>query len=257
MDPLPIRFVLVETTHPGNIGAVARAMKNMGLTDLVLVNPREFPHPEATARASGADDLLLTARVVPTLAEAIADCGLVLATTSRERDHYFRVLEAREGAIRAVLEARGAAGPATTTAVLFGTERNGLSNEQLLSAHALLFIPSNPEYTSLNVAMAAQLIAYEIRMAQHGSTPQVAAAREVPLATPADMDRLYAHLEEVMEEVGFRDRTQGGTALMGRIRRFLNRAEPDANEINILRGMLTAVQSRRRRAGSAGPEGSV
>jgi TrmH family RNA methyltransferase len=249
MDPLPIRFVLVDTTHPGNIGAVARAMKNMGLVDLVLVNPREFPHPEATARASGADDLLMTARVVPTLAEAIADCGLVLATTSRQRDHYFRVLEAREGAIRAVQEARGAAGAGV--AILFGTERNGLSNEQLLSAHALLFIPSNPTYTSLNVAMAAQLIAYEIRMAQHTGAPQVAPEREVPLATPADMDRLYAHLEQVMEEVGFRDRTQGGTALMARIRRFLNRAEPDANEVNILRGMLTAVQSRRRRAGDA------
>jgi TrmH family RNA methyltransferase len=247
MDPLPIRFVLVETTHPGNIGAVARAMKNMGLTDLVLVKPREFPHPEATARASGADDLLLRARVVPTLAEAIADCGLVLATTSRERDHYFRVLEAREGAVRAVQEARGAAG---AVAVLFGTERNGLSNEQLLLAHALLFIPSNPDYTSLNVAMAAQLIAYEIRMAQHAPLQQLA-TREAPLATAADLDRLYAHLEQVMEEVGFRDRTQSGTSLMGRIRRFLNRAEPDANEVNILRGMLTAVQSRRRRAGGA------
>ena len=256
MHPLPIRFVLVDTTHPGNIGAVARAMKNMGLSDLVLVNPREFPHPEATARASGADDLLLTARVVPTLAEAIANCGLVLATTSRQRDHFFRVLEAREAAIRAVQEARDGAATGSGVAVLFGTERNGLSNEQLLSAHALLFIPSNPEYTSLNVAMAAQLIAYEIRMAQHTGAPQVAPAREVPLATPADMDRLYAHLEVVMEEVGFRDRTQSGTALMGRIRRFLNRAEPDANEVNILRGMLTAVQSRRRRAGGAGPESS-
>jgi TrmH family RNA methyltransferase len=252
MNPLPIRFVLVETTHPGNIGAVARAMKNMGLVDLVLVNPREFPHPEATARAAGADDLLQGARVVATLAEAIADCGMVLATTSRERDHYYRVLEAREGAVRAVQEARDGG----AVAVLFGTERNGLSNEQLLSAHALLFIPSNPEYTSLNVAMAAQLIAYEIRVAQHTGAPQVAPAREVPLATPADMDRLYAHLEQVMEEVGFRDRTQKGTSLMERIRRFLNRAEPDANEVNILRGILTAVQSRRRRAGANGDESS-
>lgn len=248
MDPLPIRFVLVETTHPGNIGAVARAMKNMGLTDLVLVNPREFPHPDATARASGADDLLQTARVVSTLAEAIADCGLVLATTSRERDHYFRVLEAREGAVRAVQEARRESG---AVAVVFGTERNGLSNEQLLLAHALLFIPSNPVYTSLNVAMAAQLIAYEIRMAQRLGPRKEFAAREVPLATPADMERLYAHLGQVMGEVNFRDRTQSGTSLMGRIRRFLNRAELDANEVNILRGILTAVQSRRRRAGSA------
>jgi TrmH family RNA methyltransferase len=253
MDPLPIRFVLVETTHPGNIGAVARAMKNMGLVDLVLVNPREFPHPEATTRAAGAEDLLQGARVVPTLAEAIADCGLVLATTSRERDHYFPVLEARAGAQRAVQEARGGAGAERrTTAVLFGTERSGLSNEQLLSAHALLFIPSNPGYTSLNVSMAAQLIAYEIRMAQHLAVPQATPAREAPLATAQDMERLYAHLEQVMGEVNFRDRTQKGTSLMERIRRFLNRAELDANEVNILRGFLTSVQSRRRRAGSAG-----
>ena len=110
MTDLPIRFVLVDTSHPGNIGAVARAMKNMGLTELVLVNPREFPHPEATARASGADDLLARARVVATLPEAIADCGLVLATTARTREQYFRVLEAREAADRAVTEARAGAG---------------------------------------------------------------------------------------------------------------------------------------------------
>jgi len=226
---------------------VARAMKNMGLADLVLVNPREFPHPEATARASGADDLLQRARVVATLPEAIADCGLVLATTSRERDHYYRVLQAREAATRAVQEARSGTG----VAILFGTERSGLSNEQLSSAHALLFIPSNPVYTSLNVAMAAQLIAYEIRMAQHTDVPQVQPAREAPLATSIDMERLYEHLEQVMEEVNFRDRTQKGTSLMERIRRFLNRAELDANEVNILRGILTAVQSRRRRAGGA------
>src|SRR6187549_2128485 len=97
---LPIRFVLVETSHPGNIGAVARAMKNMGVAELVLVKPREFPHPDATARAAGADDLLASARVVETLAEAIADCGLVLATTARTRDQYFRILEAREAATR-------------------------------------------------------------------------------------------------------------------------------------------------------------
>src|SRR5690606_462965 len=160
MTDLPIRFVLVDTSHPGNIGAVARAMKNMGLAELVLVNPREFPHPEATARASGADDLLARARVVATLPEAIADCGLVLATTARTREQYFRVLEAREAADRAVYEARAGAG---AVAVVFGTERFGLSNEHLLAAHALLRIPANPEYESLNIAMAAQLIAYEIR----------------------------------------------------------------------------------------------
>jgi TrmH family RNA methyltransferase len=244
-----IRFVLVETSHPGNIGAVARAMKNMGLDELVLVNPREFPHPEATARASGADDVLSAARVVGTLQEAIGDCGLVLATTARTREQYFRVLEAREAAGRMVAEARSGSG---AVAVLFGTERFGLSNEHLLAAHALLRIPANPQYESLNIAMAAQLIAYEIRMAhlalQQGNGAN-APDREVPLATPRQMDLLFAHLEEVMNEADFRDRTQSGTHLMGRIRRMFNRAELDGNEVNILRGILTAVQSRRRRAG--------
>jgi TrmH family RNA methyltransferase len=250
MTTLPIRFVLVDTSHPGNIGAVARAMKNMGLSELVLVNPREFPHAEATARASGADDLLATARVVPTLQEAIADCGLVLATTARTREHHFRVLEAREAAGRMVEEAATGSG---AVAVVFGTERFGLSNEHLLMAHALLRIPANPEYESLNIAMAAQLIAYEIRMAQRAVpgqvAPSVAPAREVPLATPEQMEMFYTHLQEVMVEVNFRDRTQSGTNLMARIRRLFNRAELDGNEVNILRGILTAVQKRRRRAG--------
>lgn len=245
MADLPIRFVLVDTSHPGNIGAVARAMKNMGLTDLVLVNPREFPHPEAVARASGADDVLAAARVVATLPEAIADCGLVLATTARTREQYFRVLEVREAGQRMVAEARAGGG---AVAVLFGTERYGLSNEHLLAAHALLRIPANPAYESLNIAMAAQLIAYEVRMAWH--EPGAAAPpREAPLATPEEMERFYAHLEQVMTEADFRDRTQSGTHLMGRIRRMFNRAELDGNEVNILRGILTAVQSRRRRAG--------
>jgi TrmH family RNA methyltransferase len=243
---LPIRFVLIETSHPGNIGAVARAMKNMGLEQLVLVKPREFPHPDATARAAGADDLLAGARVVETLAEAIADCGLVLATTARTRDQYFRVTEAREAATRMVAEARSGSG---AVAVLFGTERFGLSNEQLQSAHELLRIPANPEYASLNIGMAAQLIAYEIRMAQHQSGLYLA-PREAPLASPEQMEGFYTHLQQVMDEVGFRDRTPGGNNLMGRIRRLYARAEIDGNELNILRGFLTAVQNRRRKAGN-------
>ncbi len=168
----------------------------------------------------------------------------MLATTARTREQHFRVLEAREAAVRIVAEARAGSG---AVAVVFGTERFGLSNEHLLKAQALLRIPANPEYESLNIAMAAQLIAYEIRMAgREGPQPP---DRDVPLATPAEMERFYAHLETVMEEVGFRDRTQGGTNLMGRIRRLFNRSELDANEVNILRGFLTSVQSRRRRAG--------
>jgi TrmH family RNA methyltransferase len=245
MTALPIRFVLVETSHPGNIGAVARAMKNMGLSELVLVNPREFPHAEATSRAAGADDVLAGARVVATLNEAIADCSLVLGTTARSRGHYFHVQDVRAAASRLVTEARAGVG---AVAVLFGTERYGLSNEHLLAAQALLRIPANPEYESLNIAMAAQLIAYEIRMAQHGNDLP-AVPRDTPLATPEAMERFYAHMGQVMDEANFRDRTQNGTLLMARIRRMFSRAELDTNEVNILRGFLTAVQNRRRKAG--------
>jgi TrmH family RNA methyltransferase len=237
-----IRIVLVEPSHPGNIGAVARAMKNMALDQLVLVRPKQFPHSDATARASGADDVLDRARVVDSVQDAIADCGFIAATTSRDRDPNIRLVDVREAAARIVSEARTA--PA---AVLFGAERTGLTNSDLEAAHALIRIPANPDYLSLNLSMAVQLVAYELFRAQ-GATVR-AAEREMPLATAVEMERLYAHLAEVLEEIDFRDRTQSGTHLMMRIRRFLQRAELDQNEANILRGMLTAVQNRRRAAG--------
>jgi tRNA (cytidine32/uridine32-2'-O)-methyltransferase len=244
-----IRIVLVEPSHPGNIGAVARAMKNMDLTKLVLVRPREFPHPEATARAAGADSVLVSARVVGTLAEAIADCGLVVATTSRQRDQNFQVLDVQQAAVRAVAESRLA-----PVALLFGSERTGLSNEDLDASHVLLRIPADGEYPSLNLAMAVQLVSYEIFRAR-GTPGSAAAMREndqtVPLATPPQMQQLYIHLEQVLGEVDFNDRTLSGTHLMSRIRRFLQRAQLDQNEVNILRGILTAVQNKRRMAGSA------
>ncbi len=238
-----IRIVLVEPSHPGNIGAVARAMKNMALEELVLVRPKLFPHAEATARASGADDLLARARVVSTLDAALAGCGFVAASTSRDRDQNFRVLDVRDAAERIVAESRRA--PA---AVLFGAERSGLPNEALEATHALIRIPANTEYLSLNLAMAVQLVAYELFRA--AANPRVVDARTAPLATPEEMQRLYTHLAQVMDEVDFRDRTQAGTHLMARIRRIFQRAELDQNEMNILRGFLTAVQSKRRTAGS-------
>jgi TrmH family RNA methyltransferase len=246
MEPNDIRIVLVEPSHPGNIGAVARAMKNMGLDELVLVKPRSFPHPEALARASGADDVLEKARVVNTVSQALDGCGFVAATTSRDRDHNYRVVEVRDAARRIVAEAaRG------KVAVLFGAERMGLTNEDIDAAHVLIRIPGNPEYLSLNVAMAAQIVAYEIFQARGTSRPERSARQgDVPLATPEQMARLYEHLAEVMAEVEFRDRTQSGTNLMERIHRFLQRAELDQNEANILRGFLTCVQNKRRKAGA-------
>lgn len=233
---------MLETSHPGNIGAAARAMKNMGLTQLVLVRPRSFPDPEASARASGATDVLAGARVVDTLLEGIADCGLVVATTARDRDQNIRVLDVRDAAVRVVAEARR--GP---VALLFGNERTGLSNEELALAHLLLRIPTDPVYPSLNLAQAVQIVCYEVRLA--AGARHLAPPPAVPLAPAAEMERLYAHLQEVLDEVGFRDRTASGTHLMERIRRFVNRAELDCNEANILRGILTAVQQKRRRAG--------
>ncbi len=242
---VPIRFVLVQTSHPGNIGAAARALKNMQLEELVLVRPAQFPHPAASARASGAEDLLSRARVESDLTSAIADCGLVLATTSRERDQYFRVLDVREAAERAVAAAREA-----PVALLFGSERSGLSNEELAAAHALLRIPANPAYASLNLAMAVQLVAYEVLRALQVPAPVSGGPRRAPLASASQMQHFYEHLSVVLEEIDFRDRTQQGTHLMKRLRRLFQRAEPDENEINILRGILTAIQQRRRRAGS-------
>ena len=244
MDTSSIRIVLVEPSHPGNIGAVARAMKNMGLERLVLVSPRQYPHSEAIARSSGADDVLAKARVVATVSEALAGCGLIVATTSRARDQYFRVADVRDAAEGVLREAQR--GP---VAVLFGPERAGLSNEQLEAAHLLIRIPASDSYPSLNLAMAVQIVAYELFRA--GGAVQVDTAPAAgPLADPVEMERLFAHLAQVLEEIDFRDRTQGGTHLMARLRRLFQRAALDRNEVNILRGILTAVQSRRRRAGA-------
>ncbi len=243
MDSCEIRIVLVTPSHPGNIGAAARAMKNMALGRLVLVNPRQFPHPEASARASGADDVLAAARVVPSLPAALAGCGYIAATTARDREQHFRVLDVREAAPRLVAEARRA--PA---AVVFGAERSGLSNEDLETAHALVRIPASAEYASLNLAMAVQLVAYEIYRARGAAVP-LPLPLAAPLASAQEMERLYAHFAQVLDEIDFRDRTQSGTHLMARVRRLLQRAELDQNEVNILRGILTAVQNRRRVAG--------
>jgi TrmH family RNA methyltransferase len=243
---IPIRIVLVETSHPGNIGAVARALKNMALEQLVLVNPKHFPHAEASARASGAEDVLNAARVTGDLKSALSGCGLVLATTSRERDQNFRVLDPRAAAHQALEYAQHA-----PVAIVFGSERTGLTNDELRYAHALLAIPANPAYPSLNVAMAVQIVAYEIMCAnleRASEAPRCITTPAVPLAGPEELDRLYAHLSEVLDEIDFRDRTQSGTHLMRRIRRLFQRAEPDMNEVHILRGILTAVQQRRRRA---------
>jgi TrmH family RNA methyltransferase len=236
-----VRVVLIDPSHPGNVGSVARAMKNMALDDLVLVRPRHFPHPDSTALAAGADDVLNRARVVDTVAEAVADCGLVAGTTSRPRSHNWDFLTPRDAAARIHgLDSQDRA------ALLFGSERFGLGSEDLQCCNVLIRIPANPEYCSLNLAMAVQLLAYEILLVRDGPLSQL--QMEQPRATGAEVERLYAHLEQVLADIQFEDRNGGGH-LMTRIRRLFNRAQLDKNEINILRGILSAVQGKRRIAG--------
>jgi TrmH family RNA methyltransferase len=230
-----VRIVLINPSHPGNIGSVARAMKNMALDDLVLVRPRVFPHAEATALAAGADDILAGARVVDNVAEAIGDCAFIAGTTSRPRSYYWEFTTPRDVAGRIV-----ALGPENRAALLFGSERYGLANEDLNHCNVLVRIPANPDYCSLNLAMSVQLTAYEIFMARE--QPVSHTQLELPLAPSGDVEHFYAHLNEVLNEIDFDDRTGH---LMERLRRMFNRAQLDRNELNIMRGILSAVQGRR------------
>ncbi len=239
------RIVLVATSHPGNIGSAARAMKTMGLDSLWLVAPERFPATEATVMAAGADDVLQRAVVVPDVRSAVADCGLVVGTTARGRHLPWRIVEPREAAIEIA-----AAAQSSEVAILFGNERAGLPNEDLQQCHTLLTIPTGSAYTSLNLAMAVQVVAYEVCLALRDRTGggPIRAEGPVPLASADEMEKFYAHLGQVLDEIDFRDRTSSGH-LMARLRRLFQRTVLDQNEMNILRGILTAVQGRRRRAG--------
>jgi TrmH family RNA methyltransferase len=239
---MSVRIVLVGTSHPGNIGAAARAMKTMGLDELALVAPERFPAAEATVMAAGADDVLHRARVFPDVRSAVADCGLVVGTTSRTRHLPWRVAEPREAAFEI-----STAAVSGNAAVLFGAERTGLSNDDIERCQVLVSIPTGADYASLNVAMAVQLVTYEILLARRDGAA-TATVGGIALASATEMERFYEHLERVLDEIGFRDRTGEGH-LMARLRRLFNRTVLDQNEVNILRGILTSVQGRRRRAG--------
>ncbi|MGO9512052.1 MAG: RNA methyltransferase [Steroidobacteraceae bacterium] len=230
-----VRIVLIDSSHPGNIGSVARAMKNMALHELVLVRPRAFPHAEANALAAGADDILSSARIVGTVAEAIGDCGFIAGTTSRPRSYYWEFTTPRDVAGRIA-----ALGEENRAALLFGSERYGLANDDLQYCNVLVRIPANPDYCSLNLAMSVQLLAYEIFMASE--QPQSRVQLELPLAPSSDVEHFYTHLHQVLDEIDFGDRTGH---LMERLRRLFNRAQLDRNELNIMRGILSAVQGRR------------
>ena len=231
-----IRIVLVGTTHPGNIGATARAMKNMGLRRLVLVNPKHFPDAQATAMASGADDILDQAEVHASLSDALADCHLAMAASARPRRSEWPMLDVRQAALRLVQDSLS--GP---LAVVFGREHSGLTNDELAHCQILLQIPADPVYSSLNLAQAVQVVCYELRMAS-GET-LVERPRQFPPAPASERELFYAHLQEVLEDSQFLN-PDNPRYLMRRLRLLFDRAGMDQNEMNILRGMLTAIQKR-------------
>lgn len=233
-----IRIVLTNTFHPGNIGAAARAMKTMGLSQLYLVDPRCYPDPQASSRAAAALDVLEQATVVETLAEAIGDCPLVIGTSARSRSLPWPMVDARECAYKAVSEARQ--GP---VAVVFGRERMGLHNDELRQCHFHLAIPSNPECPVLNVSAAVQVVCYEIwQVAQAGTLTPSDAAADYP--SQAEMGHFYDHLQQTLREIGFLAPRHEGNSLT-KLQRLFNRARPEVTELKMLRGILRAMQRPR------------
>lgn len=246
-----IRIVLINTSHPGNIGSAARAMKTMGFYSLYLVEPKLFPHDKAREMASYAVDVLEQAKVVGSLDEAIRDCSFVIGTSARMRTIPWPLLSPREVAGRAMIEAKS-----YPVALLFGREQTGLTNEELNRCHFHVHIPTNPDYSSLNIAAAVQVLTYELRTAglMQAADPKVESALtsqgpesedywDYRLATAEEMEGFYGHLQETLVGINFLN-PDAPRKLMTRLRRLFNRARPDQMEVNILRGLLSAVQKK-------------
>jgi tRNA (cytidine32/uridine32-2'-O)-methyltransferase len=248
LAPSPsLRFVLVRTSHPGNIGAAARAIRTMGFTRLVLVAPHEYPHPETTALAVGATDVLDNIVVVPTLVEAIADCTLALGCTARRRGVALPEFSPRAAAEQVRTAASG------EIALVFGNERTGLENDELKLCHAAVHIPSDPDFPSLNLAQAVQVLAYELRVAQLESTTGGASAnteapaKDDPPASAAQMEYFFSHLEQALDDIDFH-KGRSPRTIMQRLRRLFLRAHMDEREVRILRGILDDAQRMARMA---------
>lgn len=231
-----IRIVLVNTSHPGNIGAAARAMKTMGLSHLYLVSPKLFPHVKADEMASGALDVLGQAVVVETLDQAIANCALVVGTSARSRAIPWPMLSPRAFAEKAIGESA-----TSPVAVVFGCEQSGLTNEALQRCHYHIHIPTNPDYSSLNIAAAVQVLAYELRVASEAEN--VSHLWDEEYVSAEEMRGFYEHLERTMIKVEFLD-PKVPRQLMPRLQRLFNRTRLDRMELNILRGILTAVEKK-------------
>ena len=237
-----IRIILVNTTHPGNIGGVARAMKNMGLKQLYLVKPKKYPDEEAVWRSGHALDLLDTAVVTETLDEALGDSGLIIGTSARERKIPWPLLNPRESALEAVKES-----DKHTVSIIFGREDRGLTNEELQKCHLHLNIPTNDDYSSLNLAAAVQVVCYELRMAAVGDglssmkQNQVDMREwDVPPASSEMLEHFYQHLEQVLVDINFLD-PETPRQTMTRLRRLFNRIRMDEMEVSMLRGVLKSV----------------
>lgn len=241
-----IRFVLVGTQHPGNIGAAARALKTMGLSRLLLVAPEHYPADEAFRRAAGADDLLASAPVVASLAEAIADCRLVLGCTARSRRVALEEFAPRTAAERMVRTAGR-----DEVALVFGRERTGLSNEELQLCHASVHIPANPEYSSLNLAAAVQVLAYELRIALLAAgqdTSAVGDGRNETVATHAQLEGFFAQLGETLSDLDFH-KGRAPESAMRKLRRLFLKSSLSEQEVRLLRGILADAQRMARLAG--------
>ncbi|MDB2704952.1 RNA methyltransferase [Pseudomonadota bacterium] len=234
-----IRFVLVGTTHPGNIGAAARAMKTMGLTNLHLVTPKIYPSAEATARASGADDVLANATVHDSLDAALVGCQQVYGMSARLRHLPVPVVNPREAVTQIQQQSDDA-----QIAIIFGREHSGLTNEELDRCQHLVNIPANVEYSSLNLAAAVQVLAYELKMSFDPSIEVGRVGEQREAINADDLEHLYDHFEQSLTKIGFLDPGQPKN-LMRRLRRLFNRAELDRNELQILHGILRAAENQK------------
>lgn len=237
-----IRIVLIETSHPGNIGAAARAMKNMSLDQLYLVSPKIFPSADATARAAGADHILHSAIMSQSLDEAVSDCHLVIGTSARLRTLNWPTYSPRSLAEELITK------PDIKVAIVFGRENSGLSNEELNRCHYLLQIPCNEAFSSLNIAAAVQVVTYELFViSQQGfPKPEISNNRNTLPATSAQLERLFEHLQQTLIDIGFLQPVQS-KSMMQRLRRLFHKSQLESKEVDILRGILSATLNQKNR----------
>jgi len=229
-----IRVILLGTSHPGNIGSVARAMKTMGLSDLVLVSPQCVINEKSMALSAGASDVLNQHKIFTTLEEAVADCGLVIGASARQRALDWPMLDPREMGKKVVQEAS-----IHRVALVFGRESSGLSNDELQKCHFHVFIPANRDYNSLNLAMAVQILSYEVRMAFLNENKVQVPQKKYPLSQ--EIEGMFEHLEETLFDTQFINAAHPGQ-VMQKLRRFFNRARPEKIEIRMWRGIFTSIQ---------------